>query len=434
MYRLAPRLLSPVGAVATAALFAVHPVHVEATANVVGQGELWMTLFVLLACPAYLDVRRTGAVPALRQRLVLGILLVLASASKEQGLVLPGLIVLIEFMAVGRSESFRTRLAAIGPTLSVLLASAVGMLLGRYLVLGKLGQGAIAAQLDTLDLGQRVLVMSPMIAEWIRLLVWPRHLETQYSPPAYGAMPATLTPVVVGLGLLVTLIALAVLARRSAPTVTLGLAWTGCALLPVANIFFPTGIVIAERTLFLPSVGAILAGVAAGAWAAARAERLRPVFSGVLATLIVLGSARSFSRQAIWRDTQTTLAQTVIDGPRSYRGFQSYGMELAWRGNPRAAIPYFARAAALYQGDRRVFEDWGQALRRIGRCDEAIAVLTKGLAHHSDATVMRSRLFECLMATEQYREALDIAERGVSLGQPEFEGAAQRARARLRSE
>src|ERR1051325_7436599 len=49
VYRLARRVLPAGAAFAAAALFAVHPVHVEVTANAVGQSELLAALFVLLA-------------------------------------------------------------------------------------------------------------------------------------------------------------------------------------------------------------------------------------------------------------------------------------------------------------------------------------------------------------------------------------------------
>src|SRR2546428_5157133 len=83
-HALARRILGPDPAWAAAALFAVHPVHVEATGNVVGQAELWMAGLVIAAVWVYLRGREHGALDG-RTRLALAGLLVLASAAKEQG-------------------------------------------------------------------------------------------------------------------------------------------------------------------------------------------------------------------------------------------------------------------------------------------------------------------------------------------------------------
>lgn len=429
LYRFAVRLLPGMAAVLATALFAVHPVHVEATGNVVGQAELWMTLFVLLACLIYLDARRAGS-PGPGTRWALAGLLVLAAASKEQGIVLPGLLLLLELLAVAPSAGKR-RIATVAPTFVVLAFAAFVFFLGRFLVLGGLGGGPAIARLDTLSIVERIGAMSPIILTWVRLLVWPRHLEAQYSPPAYGLPPESALPVVAGLSVLGVLTIIAISARRTAPVVTLGLAWVGAALLPVANVLFPTGIVVAERTLFLPSVGAVLAGVAGAVWAIDRVPRLTPVLVAGALLLTAAGTARSYSRQAVWHDNLTLFAQTIIDGPRSYRGFQVYAREFEHRGRPELAAAMFERAADLYQGDPRVFEDWGQIHRAAANCETAATIFARGLADSPEATVLRSRLFECLMTMGQYPAALETAEQGIALGMDEFAGAAIRARMRI---
>jgi len=428
-------LASPTAGLIGAALFAVHPVHVEATGNVVGQGELWMALFATLAVALYLRARRQG-VPGPGTRLGLAALLVLAAATKEQGIVLPGLLLASELVPLEtRAPASWRRLA---PTFVMLAVVGVAFLVGRFLVLGDLGGGPPAAGLEGLSIGQRALLMLPLTLDWIRLLVWPAHLSAQYSPPAQGGAAAWSPAAIGGLVAVVAAAGIFVAGRRRWPVVAFGLAWFAVAILPVSNVLFPTGILLAERTLLLPSVAVALVAAALADQVLARAQSIATAGLVVAtAVLVALGAIRSWQRQPIWRDNDTLFAQTIIDNPNGYRSYYVYARELFGRGwwatssfnpNYERAKPLYRRAAELYGGDRRVFEDWGFILRSEGRCDQAVPILERGVSAEPAETLARSRLFECLLTLGRYDEARVVAEAGVAAGASEFEASVERAR------
>src|SRR5688572_33056300 len=93
----------------------------------------------------------------------------------------------------------------------------------------------------------------------VRLLFWPADLQGDYSPAEIVAQYTWGGGATLGLLLLVGMALAAVAARRRAPAITFGIAWMAIALIPVHNVLVPTGVVLAERTLFLASVGAMLA-------------------------------------------------------------------------------------------------------------------------------------------------------------------------------
>ncbi len=424
VYWLGLELLPPLGAIVAGALFAVHPVHVEATGNIVGQGEIWMALFTVVAALIYVRARRNDTLGA-RTRIGLSVLLVLAAASKEQGIVLPGLLLLIEWFAFDRgSRSPKPR--AVATTFIVLAVVGVGFLAGRFAVLGDLGGGPPAAGLEGQALFGRIRTMLPIASDWARLLIWPRALSAQYSPPATGST-ATLAPGLLGGAVLVGFALLAWVSRRRSSTVSLGIAWTALALLPVSNVPFPTGVLLADRTLFLPSVGIVLAAGALIGHLGHNGRR-QWLVAGGFATVIGLGAARSFSRQAVWHDNPTLFAQTIIDQPGGYRGYFILGRELVRRGEPRRAAAMYQRAADLFAGDYRVFEEWGQILRTEHHCEQAIPIFERGVRAYEDGTTVRSRLFECLLALGRTDEAIAVAEAGVARGLTEFKGSIERAR------
>ena len=82
-------------AAAAGAIFAVHPVHVEAVANVVGRAEILAALFFLLACIAFLRLR-----PGWRTAAVAGLLYLGALLSKEIGVTLPAALLLLQVEAL----------------------------------------------------------------------------------------------------------------------------------------------------------------------------------------------------------------------------------------------------------------------------------------------------------------------------------------------
>ena len=80
----------------------------------------------------------------------------------------------------------------------------------------------------------------------------------------------------------------------------------------------------------------------------------------------------------------------------------------------------YRRAGDLYEGDRRVFEEWGQVLRAQGRCNEAVPVLQRAVRADPQETVGRARLIECLIRLKDYSGARGVAEEGIRVGATEF--------------
>ncbi len=139
LYLVAIRLLPPPGAWLAAALFAVHPVHVEAVGNVVGQAELNVGLSALLGLLVYLEGRRLGAF-SLSRRIVLALLLAWGGLAKEQGLMLPVLLLVAEVTVVQDPRSWGQRARLLLP---VALLQVVAGLLVLTLRLGAVGFGGI---------------------------------------------------------------------------------------------------------------------------------------------------------------------------------------------------------------------------------------------------------------------------------------------------
>ncbi len=426
VFRLVRRVLDVAGAAAplgpsllAAALFALHPVHVEAVANLVGQSELLAALFGVLAVERYLAWRQAGEVGASR-RLFLAGLTLLAMLSKEIGVVVPLLLAAAELGLLRRP---RPRLAA----LFVLQAAAVALaLLLRWSVLGSfVGEQPVRA-LHGLGAGARAIAMLAVVPQWARLLLWPAHLQAEYGPPALAVTTELTAAHWAGLFIVTLAVFLWLVTRRRAPAIGFGLVWIGLALAPVSNLLAATGLIVAERVLFLPSVGLAIGFAGGFAWLWPRAAAGKAFVAVAAAGLLVAAGIRSVSRNAAWRSQPAFFAQLLRDAPRTYRA--QYVASRYYYGERRYADAERAgRAAlALYPDDPRVHEQLGQVLRVEARCADALPILEAGLGLEPDGTVLRSRLIECALATGDTSRARALAEEGVRRGLTEFEATLRR--------
>ncbi|HSM03643.1 MAG TPA: hypothetical protein VK858_03440, partial [Longimicrobiales bacterium] len=242
-------------ALAGAGVFAVHPVHVEAVANVVGQAELLAALFVLAAVLLHATRPPEGPVSLGRTGLIVACY-GLAMLAKEHAVVLPALLVAVD-VARGRARDVGAYLRGTAGTGVVLISAAAVYLTLRWAVLGGLS-GEAPAHLGFLqDPGTRIPTALALWPEYLRLLVAPRTLSFTYDP---GVLPpATGFGAASAAGLLVLGVVLALVAsRRAWPAAGLGAAWFLIGVLPVSNLLLPIGTVLAERTLYLPSVALAL--------------------------------------------------------------------------------------------------------------------------------------------------------------------------------
>ncbi len=418
VWRLARTRLPLAAAAVAAGLFAVHPVHVEAVALAVNQSEVWVGLLACLIVAGYLRARdRGGQVPG-RTQLGLAALFLTACGFKENALVIPGLVVAAELILVRDPASLRRRLVILRPLFLLLVLVAVGFYWVRTLVLtGSIAGTFMAEGLVGLSTGERALAMLAVVPHWFRLLFWPEHLRADYSPGEIEAQTAWGADHTVGLALLVASVAALVYTWRRAPMIAFGIAGCAIGLFPVHNVLLATGIMLAERTLFLPSVGAMLI---LGGLAALALERgspgVRKMLAAAAALVVALGMIRSVSRHTVWRSAFYLWYRTANDdAPRSFRahealanGYFLLGIEGMAEKEYRIAMSYspptFVRPSASY-ADR---------LRLRGHCYPAARIYGDVLKQKPDFGAVRMAMVACLLDLGRYRDAKFHSRMGVS--------------------
>ncbi len=394
VFALARRVLGDGAAALVAALwFAVHPVHVEVVANVVGRSELLAAAGYLGAVLAYAaegeaaTTRPAGPRRALLSVLVLGCAAI-AYGGKEHALTLPAALILADAWA-GRHDGFsgfRRALARHAITWAGALAVALGYLGARHAVLGTtFGGGSVGAGLESLGAAGRAVVMAPAALVWTRLLAVPLHLSADYSP-AHFVPQATLTLAhAAGVALVAGVLFAAWTLRRRAPALTFGVVWLLVTAAIAANAIFPTGVLLAERVLYLPSVGVALA--LGALWRELRGRAVWPATAVVLALL----AARTLARVPVWRDPERFYSALVRDAPDSYRSHWATGARAFERGRAREGEIEILNAIRIYPGDGVLLQELGEhyaAARMWAPADRFLTVAWRVDSLRTDAAIL----------------------------------------------
>jgi tetratricopeptide (TPR) repeat protein len=153
-----------------------------------------------------------------------------------------------------------------------------------------------------------------------------------------------------------------------------GLLWMLITLSPVSNLLFLSGILLAERTLYLPSVGFAIAL----AWmvGAAASERRRVVTVAMVAALALLG-VRTVTRVPVWSSQLALFSDLVEDFPQSARAQWFVGDILAERGDLRAARVHWKYAIGLSNRDFPVVALIAEKMARYGDPETAGILLRR---------------------------------------------------------
>lgn len=192
----------------------------------------------------------------------------------------------------------------------------------------------------------------------------------------------------------------------------------GVALL-VSNLLAPGGLLLGDRTLFLPSVGAmLLAGAALAAVTAPVPAPVRRVVAIAVALLVVAGAWRSVMRHPVWRDTGTAWLQAAEDASRSYRARYLAGRAHFARGDRVAGERELRTAIKLFPGDPEVATWLGRQYAESGLCAPAIALYRDVLARMPWIAETRERLVRCLLDEGRWSEARREASVAIAHGAP----------------
>ena len=416
-YLLAVEVIPAAAALAVAAIFAVHPVHVEVFANVVGQSEISVAIVLFLATRYYIRSRRARTYHA-RDAVVIALVFFLGCMFKENAIILPGLLLAAELTLV--DSPFRDRLKSLAPTFILLAIAGISFVVLRTAVIGRLAGAGQNGLLSIASGDVRVYTALSVIPEWMRLLAWPAALSADYSYRRLDVSTSFEPTMLIAIFSIAAVIALAMRARHRRDGFTFGVAWMVVSLALPSNLLIVTGFMLAERALFLASAGFLICIGAAGAYLwyldSLRQGMVRRVLEIFCIVFLGAGALRSFTRAPVWKDNDTLFRQTVIDVPLSYRAHWMLAEHLLTDGPNSSGLQEMLMAVSLARkNDSYVLAFAGDRFREAGKCDVALGMYHKTLVMRPEASDARIGAASCLVTQGRIADAQRLAVDGLKM-------------------
>ena len=406
-----------------AAVFAIHPLHVESVVWIAERRDVLSGLFFMLTLLAYDAYARRPQSPG-RYLAVVGMFM-LGLLAKPMLVTLPPLLLLLDYWPLGRFAGAQPEPASANPRPAMSAA---------WLILEKLPLVALALAAagvtvmthakfpDPVTMPERLVNAAISYVAYVGQSLVPVGLSPYYSHPE-GGWPAW--QVVAALGLLLTISAAVVAWRRTIPYCFVGWFWYVGMLVPVLGLASVGGHSRADRYTYLAQIGLTIALV----WSVARLTANWPARRWLLAvgtaTMLAALMAGAWRQTGCWRDPAALWQQALACDPTNVLAHYSLGLALQ-QADPAGAAAQFRQALEMGPDQRRIYimvrakaeYELGKLAERKGDTDEAMADYRAARDAYGDYVLAQMDLARLLAGQGKVDEALDHMRRSSQL-QPE---------------
>ena len=410
-----------------AALFALHPLHVESVAWASERKDTLSTFFGLLSLIAY--VRYTEA-PSIRRYAWVAITFALGLLAKPMLVTWPFVMLLLDYWPLDRMSGLRSDVKGRKPNISGQPArrsvggSRWSVVLG--LVVEKIPLFALAAASAMMTLiaqsrggAVRTLAHEPVTlrlsnalvsyAKYLLLTFWPNDLAVYYPFAGIAAWQ------IIGAAfLLIGITALCFFqSRKHSGYLIVGWLWFLGTLVPVIGLVQVGGQIMADRYFYIPSIGLFIALVF-GLADIARRWRVAPALSAGIAGAILLVLATLTNAQIQrWRDSFTLFEHTLAVTPPNLRIEYNLGVAFGASDRYDEAAAHFAKALQIDPNFYDGLVLMGVTRAHQGRLPEAIEYFQAAIRSQPDTPKAHVQLAHAWWTQNRDQEALEEMRRAL---------------------
>jgi tetratricopeptide (TPR) repeat protein len=401
-----------------AALFALHPLHVQSVAWVSERKDVLSGFFWMLTLWAYIRYVRRSDWPA--YMLVL-IFYIFGLISKPMVVTLPFVLLLLDYWPLNRlriDESGKNMRAKISGLLLekiplfILAAASAGIT-----IIVQHQSGALKS-FDVIPFTGRLANILISYVNYIIKFVYPVKLAIFYPYP--NGIPGWK---LAASGVILTAISWAAIKSiHRNPWFIVGWLWFLGTLVPVIGLVQVGMQSMADRYMYLPMIG-LLIPVAWGipellsGW-----HYKKAIFSASAACVIIILFWDIKTQLAYWTDTHTLFNRAIKVTENNFFAYNVVGDELARKGNYEAAEHSFLTALKIKPGDFDAMERLGQLAYRNKKYDQAISYYSKALILNPSDPKIYNKLGMVFFSQHAFERAREKFETAVRLN-PKFDEA-----------
>jgi tetratricopeptide (TPR) repeat protein len=395
-----------------AALFGIHPTHVESVAWIAERKDVLSGLFFLLTLAAYHRWVR-GRTP--RRYALVALLFACGLLSKPMLVTLPCVLLLLDVWPLGRLRFEEVRsVRQLWQGLRPLLVEKIPLFvlsMASSAVTVYAQQGSLAT-LEAVSPGRRVGNALVSYVVYVAKNVWPEKLAAFYPLP--GAVPLGK---VLGAGaLLLAITALVVWRLRRAPWLAVGWFWFLGMLVPVIGLIQVGRQSMADRYTYLPSIGLFLAitwGVMELLGAESRMRRA--ALTGAALAVVGALSITAHAQAGTWKDSLTLFRHALQVTQNNYLAHLNVAVALSSQGDQQGALHHYQEVLRLQPNLAEAHAALGTALRRWGRTAEALPHLRRAVRMKPERARLRHSLAVALEELGRKDEAMVELRKAIEL-------------------
>ncbi len=358
-----------------AALFAVHPLHVESVAWISERKDVLSTLFWMLTMLAYV---RYAECPGIRRYAPVFVLLALGLMAKPMLVSLPIVLLLMDWWPLRRSAPPVKLVLEKTPLFALSAASCVVTYLAQH------AGGAVAVREFPLSVRAANAVVAYVTYLW--KMIAPIRLAAYYPHPGV-TLPEWQT---VGSTVLLVAITAAVIAlARRKPYMAVGWAWCTITLIPVIGILQVGLQAMADRYTYIPLIGVFTAltwGIADLFPAPTANKRKSGSQTHVLAipavVIIAACAAGTWHYTGYWTSEITLCTRAIAVTQNNAMMHNNLGVALYNQGDIEESIDHFRKAIEISSDFPDAYINLGNSLSDLGYLDEAIIEYKKAIKYN----------------------------------------------------
>jgi len=405
-----------------AALFAVHPMHVESVAWISERKDVLSLFFGLLTLWAYsiYAQKPESQIQGVKARFSYALALVLFALglmSKPMLVTLPFLMLLLDFWPLRRMENnagcwmlssiYRLILEKL-PFLILAAGSCVITLLAQ-------SKGGSVAPVSDVTFPQRLANSVIAYGWYVFKLIWPVDLAIIH--PLFRARPVE--QIVTSAALMTTITAVVIWQIRRRPQLFVGWLWFVGTLVPVIGLVQVGMQAYADRYTYLPFVGLFIIVAWLGA-EVARISRASQFFIGSIAVLaIAVCGVLTNIQSRYWKDSETVFERAVSVTDYNFIALNQLGYTAAQRGDYDRAISYYQAALNIAPQFAEALNNLGYAYLQQTNLDLALKSFGEAVKFNPKNLRMRNNFATALHQSGDYTNA--IAEyRAILRGDPKY--------------